>query len=137
MTKKISLIVVVLAAAAGGMFFFRTRPPVREQPKAITNESGMNVPADAVVVEMLDDQFFPSEVTVKKDQTVYFLNKGAEDHWPASDIHPTHGIYPEFDPKRPVAPGAWWSFKFYKAGIWRMHDHLFPQITGKVTVQEK
>ena len=58
-----------------------------------------------------------------------------ESFWPASNIHPTHMIYPEFDAKRPVASGKDWSFTFTKKGTWRYHDHLNPEATGTVVVE--
>ena len=89
----------------------------------------------AVTITMRDDGFDPSSVTIGVGQTVTFVNAGASDHWPASGIHPTHEIYPEFDPRRGIAPGSSWSFRFDRAGIWRFHDHLFANLTGTVTVQ--
>ena len=84
---------------------------------------------------MMDSSFEPTKISIKKGTTVTFVNKGEDDHWPASNIHPTHEIYPEFDPHKPILPGNSWSFTFDKKGIWRFHDHIFPQLTGAVTVE--
>lgn len=89
-----------------------------------------------VVIKMQDDNFVPEKITIKKNQTVVFINESKEDKWPASNIHPTHQIYSEFDPKKPVPPNTSWSFKFDKVGIWRFHDHLFPRLTGVITVEQ-
>ena len=86
-------------------------------------------------IHMSEDGFSPSTLNIKQGQTVKFINDGKEDHWPASNIHPTHLIYPEFDPKRPISPKESWSFTFNKIGIWRMHDHLYPEFTGTITVE--
>lgn len=86
------------------------------------------------VINMEDGQFNPSKVFVKQNDVVSFNNVGKEDHWPASDIHPTHTIYPEFDPKKGIKPSEKWQFKFEKAGVWRFHDHLNPAISGEITV---
>ena len=93
-------------------------------------------PVGSVVIEMNENGFTPDTVTIQKDTTVVFKNVGTEQHWPASDIHPTHGIYPEFDPQRPVPAGESWSFAFAKVGRWRMHDHLMPRNVGAITVTE-
>lgn len=85
---------------------------------------------------MDDNGFMPDSMTIKKGERVVFENKGKEAHWPASNIHPTHLIYPEFDPKNPIKPGENWEFIFQKVGIWRFHDHLFPDFTGSVVVTE-
>lgn len=90
--------------------------------------------AKETVIRMEDAGFNPAEVTINKDETIIFQNAGTKDYWPASDIHPTHGIYPEFDPKKPIKSGESWQFKFDKAGTWSMHDHLNPFSTGKITV---
>lgn len=89
---------------------------------------------DATIIHMEDDQFIPQEVNIKQNGIVVFENVGANDHWPASNIHPSHGIYPQFDPKKPIKSGESWEFKFEKGGIWKFHDHLYPSLTGTVRV---
>jgi len=89
-----------------------------------------------VVINMTDTGFEPSAVTVKKGQTVEFVNTGKETHWPASDLHPTHEIYPEFDADKPVKPGESYSFVFEKVGKWNMHDHLHARFRGSIEVTE-
>ena len=85
-------------------------------------------------VELQDDGFLPSEISVAKGETVIFTTTRKKQFWPASNLHPTHQIYPEFDPKRPVEADGSWSFKFDKAGRWRYHDHLAPNLTGTIIV---
>jgi plastocyanin len=91
---------------------------------------------DSVTVSMREDEYIPSELTVKKGTKVTFFNKTSIARWPASNLHPSHEIYPEFDPKEPVMPGTMWDFIFNKTGKWEMHDHLAPYITGSITVTE-
>ncbi len=86
------------------------------------------------IVEMTDEGFSPPEVNVEVNSTISFINKDKKDHWPASDLHPTHGIYPEFDPRRPIHPGETWQFKAEKVGIWKFHDHLYPHRKGMLIV---
>jgi hypothetical protein len=86
---------------------------------------------------MTSESFVPPKLTVKKNRKVCFRNEDTEAHWPASNIHPTHRIYPEFDPKVPVNPSNEWCFTFKLSGIWRYHDHLFPDRTGVVEVKGK
>ncbi len=88
-----------------------------------------------VVMNMKDDGFEPVNITIKQGETMEFRNDGKNEHWPASNIHPTHEIYTEFDPKRPIAPDASWSFTFGEAGKWRYHDHLYPEIGGLISVE--
>ena len=91
----------------------------------------------AAIVIHMDDKlgFIPASVQIEQGDTVIFENVGKNKHWPASNIHPTHDIYPAFDPKRGIEPGKSWSFTFDKAGIWRMHDHLYAEFTGVVTAK--
>lgn len=86
-------------------------------------------------VRVTDDGFEPKEIVINQGETVEFVNERTVTVWPASDIHPTHGIYPEFDPKQGIEPGEEWLFRFEKAGAWSMHDHLNPGVIGTITVQ--
>ena len=78
--------------------------------------------------------FEPSEIEIKNGETVLFENTDTRDRWPASNIHPTHGIYPEFDPKKLIKPGESWEFKFDKPGQWKFHDHIIPEFIGEINV---
>jgi plastocyanin len=78
----------------------------------------------------------PSTLTVERGSTVLFVNESADGAWPASDVHPTHELYPGFDAQRGVPPGQSWSYTFERAGRWGYHDHLSPETTGVVEVRE-
>lgn len=88
----------------------------------------------AAVIRRTENGYEPAEVTIREGETVSFVNDSSSFHWPASDVHPTHTIYSEFDPLEPVAPGDTWSFTFTKAGEWRFHDHIRANLKGVVTV---
>jgi plastocyanin len=87
------------------------------------------------VVEITDDGFEPSSLTVPSGTSVTFENKSSDDSWPASDVHPTHQEYPGFDAKKPLLPGESYSFTFTKTGSWGYHNHLEPDVTGTIVVQ--
>lgn len=89
-----------------------------------------------LTVELKATGFVPAEIMIEEGQTVTFINRNPKDFWPASDDHPSHTIYPEFDPKQPIAQNGAWSFKFDKSGDWKYHDHLSPYFTGIVHVQK-
>lgn len=89
-----------------------------------------------VVIHVTDNGFEPSEIDIAKGQRVVWINDTSAYTWPASNIHPTHSIYSEFDPKEPFAPKEVWSFIFDKVGTWRFHDHLKPSKGGIVEVRE-
>ncbi|MBI4033221.1 MAG: cupredoxin domain-containing protein, partial [Candidatus Blackburnbacteria bacterium] len=86
------------------------------------------------VVKMTSRTFEPAEITVDQNATIIFVNQDEIPRWPASNIHPTHELYPEFDPKREIKPGETWSFKPKNPGTWKYHDHLNPHIRGIITV---
>ena len=117
MKKTILVISIVILLAAGGFVFYQKR----------------NVPTATVLVT--DKGFEPAEITIQSGTRVVFKNTGQDAHWPASDLHPTHGIYPEFDPGQAIEPGGEWSFVFKKKGTWKSHDHVVPQFRGVIRVE--
>lgn len=90
--------------------------------------------SQTVIIEMTEEGFSPQSITLDENSAVIFINKDTKDRWPASNVHPTHELYPEFDPKKPIKVGASWPFKPKKAGEWKFHDHLLPHMRGKITV---
>ena len=87
-----------------------------------------------VIIEMTPEGFTPREVAVDAETIINFVNKDTVDRWPASNVHPTHDIYPEFDPKRPIPSGDFWIFKPKRAGTFKYHDHLLPHQRGTLSV---
>jgi len=101
-------------------------------PDAIWAHGGVN--DDELIIRMAENGFEPRELTVTESDEVLFINNDDVDRWPASNFHPTHTLYPEFDSLKGVPPGESWKVKFGKVGTWRMHDHLFPHMTGTIVV---
>lgn len=91
---------------------------------------------DVQVTEVWYDgsTFKPASVTVKARDIVVFKNMSDGAFWPASNPHPTHTLYPEFDARKGIAGGQNYQFKFTKVGTWGYHDHLHNTITGTVVV---
>ncbi len=85
-------------------------------------------------VNLTENGFSPSEIKINAGDTIKFTTSRSKPFWPASNLHPTHTLYPEFDPKEPIPADKSWSFKFTKEGVWRFHDHLSPFFTGTITV---
>lgn len=118
------LITVIGLLTVGGWFLTQNTPP------------GKVAGVTTTTVLMKEDSFEPENLTIKKGATVTFKNEDKAARWPASNLHPTHTIYPEFDPQRPVETGQSWSFTFDKVGTWKYHDHLIPSIRGIIIVAE-
>jgi plastocyanin len=88
------------------------------------------------VVHIVAGAFNPQTISVRKGEAVCWVNDDAEDaHWPASNDHPTHLLYPGFDPGHPVRSGDRWCFTFERVGDAPYHDHFFPEIHGTVRVE--
>jgi plastocyanin len=95
------------------------------------------------VVEITKEGFVPRTIKIKKGEAFAFVNKDDKGHWPASDYHPTHGLYPEkggcisskFDACKPLSKNENFTFVFNEIGQWPYHDHLNPSLTGEVIVE--
>ena len=90
-----------------------------------------------VVIYFESVGFNPKILHIKKGDLVIFKTKLEKDFWPASDLHPTHKIYPEFDPQKPVKPEESWGFRFEKEGAWEYHNHLDSEYKGTIVVGDK
>lgn len=124
-------VIGIVALCVAAYFLFAGAPAVEESvgvPDAVGEP--------AVVIVRTKDGYEPREVTIKQGDIVRFSNESGEFHWPASDLHPTHGVYPEFDPLRPIADGEDWQFRFDQVGVWNFHDHIRANKTGTITVTE-
>ena len=85
-------------------------------------------------ISYTDSCYDPETTTINKGDTVVFTNNSSSKMWPASDNHPSHTKYPEFDAKRSIANGETYSFTFEKSGTWGMHDHIKDSCEGSITV---
>ena len=129
--KNISIIIALAVVLIGGYFFTTKNTDVKEESS--TTEV-LGEPAFTIV--RTSSGYEPKELTVKKGDIVLWTNESGEFHWPASDLHPTHGVYPEFDPLKPIASGDTWKFKFDKVGVFKFHDHIRANKVGTITVTE-
>lgn len=122
----------------GGLFFIlKPKSPqnIQNNPPANEQQTQQNVVPTGTLA-MKAGVFEPQTLIVQKGTKVIFKNEDTKDHWPVSAIHPTHGIYPEFNPKQNIKPGEEWGFVFEKVGNWKYHDHLNPSTTGEIRVVE-
>jgi plastocyanin len=152
MNKTIVIILVILVII-GGIFLFanRSSAPVVSQPATTTDNTAnpqvngvpvqpgaqmeTGVVAAKVTVNYTDSGFSPKTVTIKKGDTVTFVNKSSIGLWVASNPHPFHTDYPGFDEKTSIANGGSWSFTFDRAGSWGYHNHRNPTDLATIVVQ--
>lgn len=79
--------------------------------------------------------FTPNTIEVPVGSKVRFVNNSKVDMWVASAMHPTHGLLPGFDELKGDAKGSSYEYTFTKAGSWKYHDHLKPELRGLVIVK--
>lgn len=131
--------VVVIVAAGFTVYALESRRPNSESPPQQTSVEVTKPAAGAVTVTYDSNGFSPKEIVVAKGTTVSFDNKTEIPMWVASDPHPDHFDYPEFDVIRLNGqypePRNDFSFTFDKPGTWTYHNHTMPGDIGKVTVQ--
>ncbi|MEX0931295.1 MAG: hypothetical protein WDZ88_00945 [Candidatus Paceibacterota bacterium] len=105
---------------------------------------------NVVIIHVDENGFVPKEVTIRVGTEVVFENVGDEEHWPATDSHPSHTgysgttleehceeePYPTFDSCGSILPGDTWSFVFDREGVFGYHDHYWPHLTGEIVVSD-
>jgi plastocyanin len=156
--NKTLIAVLVVVVAIGGFFLFfkKSNAPIVENNQTSANLETINpavnqnsVPAEtsaktetntatksATIVTYSDSGFSPKSVTIKKGVAVTFINSSSGGMSVASNPHPTHTDYPEFDQfKSPEKGQKSYTFTFEKIGSWGYHNHLSPSMTGIVVVE--
>lgn len=100
-------------------------------------------------IRMSEAGYEPANITIRVGDTVGFANVGLYGRWPASNIHPTHSVYPGthidkchtsdgvgmFDACTEMMPGETFYFTFHEPGNWRYHDHITPDFNGVIVVE--
>lgn len=104
-------------------------------PSVSTELSELSEEAGGVVVVYTNEGFSPAEVNVPVGTAVSFENASSKKMWVASDPHPIHTKYGEFDAKEGIAPGETYTFTFTQKGEWGYHDHLDSSARGVVVVE--
>ena len=150
--------IVIAIIAIGAIWFFLVREDTVAPPADVGGNQAVNQPVDsndetggaasalAATITYTNDGFSPSTVTVRKGQTVQWVNKSDSDVWPASGSHPTHAVYPQksssdclgssFDACAAIAADASWDFTFSQIGTWKYHNHMNSSEAGTVIVTE-
>lgn len=161
MQKNVLWVLAVVIVVAGWFLYSskasaptvseNTETPTQEVVDTATgaepvSETAVSPAVPDVVITFTDSGFAPSSVTVKKGQIVRWANNSGSKVWPASAVHPTHGVYPQkspsdclgssFDACKGLAQGESWDFKFDYVGEWKYHNHLNGAQKGVVTVTE-
>jgi plastocyanin len=142
--KTLLTIIVLIILLLGGYFLFSkpkdvVAPPVEEKT-AVQNTVAEETPAvnkapKKYEITFSADGFSPAVLNIAVGDTVAFVNKSDGAFWPASNSHPIHADYSEFDAKTEIGTGKTYEFTFTKAGEWGYHNHLNPKMMGVVVVK--
>ncbi len=145
MNKNIIIVLVIIVAA----FFVWKFVPMGSAPVNVpvtTEDTSVTAPKmeDGTVAATINSviydgtKFTPSTMTVKQGDSITFVNDSTGGMSVASDPHPAHTIYPEFDQYKTSAKGQkTFTFTFEKIGTWGYHNHLNSSAVGSVTVTAK
>ena len=163
--KKVVIIVIILVVILAAIFILNTEQEkegikkgegslkqVEGKYETTKTESTEQPPiVESVkekVIEITSSGFNPKNLEINVGNSVKFVNKDSENHWPASAIHPTHTVYPGsninkcgtgeesliFDACKGLSQGESYSFTFNEKGSWGYHDHLSPSLRGTIVV---
>lgn len=146
---SVGVVIVILVLIAGGFYLLKgsggetpSSGDVSENletsvPGTGGEETGETLGGEIWPVAYDENGFSPSPITVKIGDTVIFENLTGNKASVASDDHPTHLLYPEFDQYKTDQRGEdQFSFTFTEVGTWGYHDHLNADMVGTVIVTE-
>src|SRR3989338_1392701 len=108
-----------------------------ESPNDAVNTEDIESP-QSITVTYTDSGYSSATVKISAGDAITFVNDSSNTMWTASNLHPTHTLYPSsdiskcstalavelFDTCKGVAPGESWSFTFAQKGNWGYHNHL-------------
>lgn len=129
----IGIVIAVIVIVATTMTLMVGNARSNDKQTPLTQQK--TAQTQSVTVTYTDDGFKPQNITVAKGTTVNFINKSYMPLWVASDPHPEHTDYPEFDSaqanggKLPEM-GQDFSFVFQKTGTWKYHSHTASSDVG-------
>lgn len=100
-------------------------------------------------IKISSSGFLLSSININQNDRIVFVNEDNDKHWPASDVHPTHRVYPGSDISKCQTPqsskifdschglifGERFEFVFNEKGSWNYHDHLNPSLKGTINVK--
>jgi plastocyanin len=131
--NKIIIALVVLVLSGFGVYYFFFKPiPINPTDQSKISE----LSKQELTVVYTNEGYTPKQLTIKKGDTVKFINMSDRRVWTASDEHPAHTIYPEFDQKTAAPKLNEYTFKFEKVGTWGYHNHVFSSHIGTITVTQ-
>ncbi len=146
--KSLSIVIILIILLAGGYFILSDPKDVKAPPleKITATEnttpsapeeapSAASTPKQKHEVTYTADGFAPAVLSIAVGDTVTFTNKSGSAFLPASNPHPMHTDYSDFDSKTEIPDEKTYEFIFTKPGEWGYHNHLNPKMMGVVVVK--
>lgn len=112
---------------------------VEEEEEEMEHEEGNGASSTQAprveIITMRAGRFDDDVMDIRRGDTVRWINRDSQPHWPASTPHPAHTDLSGFDALRQIGPGESYEFIFTQSGTFGYHDHLNPSVVGKVIVK--
>lgn len=111
--------------------------------------AGEDTSLQEVIVKYTNNGFSPQNIEIPSGTTVTFVNESSGKMWVATDVHPSHTVYPGsniskcgteeqsllFDQCESIENGGSYSFKFTEVGEWDYHNHSKSGDGGTIVVK--
>ena len=149
-SRRVVAIIIIIAIVVAGAYLIISAGAYGSGNSIKVVGTGSSVVENTKTIEISSNGFSISALSISKGDTITFVNidKNAK-HWPASDWHPSHSLYPGsgiekcqteeknlvFDSCKGLSYNEEWSFTFNEAGSWAFHDHFYPEFKGIITVE--
>jgi plastocyanin len=158
-TKTLVSWLIVIIIIIGGIFYFSSSETEDYDDITESDDDSAEVMEDGVltdeevatmednknVITYTNDGFSPDELTIKKGESVTFVNESGSGMWVGSAMHPTHKNYPiksdsdclgsSFDQCESTNNRTEWTFTFEAEGEHGYHNHVKANHWGKVIVE--
>lgn len=132
--SKQSLIAVSALFLTGFLISFGFTAGVVYQQKIYEKkECGVSKKAHTVTIEK--DRFKPTEIRVKRCDTLTFLNADDKLHSAVFGTHDNHVPYGDFAQEY-LLPKERISLRLFQSGSYLFHDHLHEEIKGRIIIAD-
>lgn len=111
-----------------------TIPFVGPTEAPIETKKPIGLPEKTFRVAISDQGFIPPIISIKKGETIVWINQSKNTVSINSDPHPTHGSFPLLNLGN-VAAGESTKQTFSNEGTYAYHNHLNPSQTGTILVR--
>ena len=126
MRKPIVPIVLIVIIGIGLLLFFVSKTLKKTEPGP--------PPISRSEVIVNKDGFSPQSLTIKRGETVIWINQSGDTVTVNSDPHPTHNLY-RFLNRGEFPSSSSVQVTFEQTGIYVYHNHLKPSQTGTIIVE--